>query len=285
VSAATLAPGQHVGGYRLERLLGEGASGIVFAAVDAQDARVALKLLRPELADDGVLRARFVREARLAREIESKHVARILELGEARGLTYLVLPLYEGGSLAARLRMYEPFEMQDTVRLAAQLARGLEALHERGIVHRDLKPSNVLFGDGGRTAAIADFGLARTPDSTRLTLDGQLLGTPHYVAPEVIEGLEATPASDLYALGCVLYECVVGEPPFAGRRLSELAFAHLVEPVPDPRERRPDLPANFGLALLTALEKEPSARPPTPTALVRMLHLARTPGPAGSSDG
>jgi serine/threonine protein kinase len=279
MSSATFAPGQQVGGYRLERLLGEGASGVVFAAVDARDARVALKLLRPELADDETVRARFVREARLAREIDSKHVAPILQLGQSQGLTYLVLPLYEAGSLADRLRTRGPLGVDDTVHLAAQLARGLEALHERGIVHRDLKPSNVLF-DGGGTAAIADFGLARTPDSTRLTLDGQLLGTPHYVAPEVIEGLEATPASDLYALGCVLYECVVGEPPFAGRRLSELGFAHLVEPAPDPRERRPDLPGDFAFALLTALEKEPSARPTTPTALVRMLHLACTARPA-----
>jgi serine/threonine protein kinase len=279
VSGATFAPGQQVGGYRLERLLGEGASGVVFAALDARDARVALKLLRPELADDDALRARFVREARLARDIESKHVAPILQLGEAQGLTYLVLPLYAAGSLADRLRTRGRLGVKETVHLGAQLARGLEALHERGIVHRDLKPSNVLFGDDG-TAAIADFGLARTPDATRLTLDGQLLGTPHYVAPEVIEGLEATPASDLYALGCVLYECVVGEPPFAGRRLSELGFAHLVEPAPDPRERRPDLPADFAFALLTALEKEPSARPTTPTALVRMLHLACTARPA-----
>jgi serine/threonine protein kinase len=278
VSGATFAPGQQVGGYRLERLLGEGASGVVFAALDARDARVALKLLRPELADDDALRARFVREARLARDIESKHVAPILQLGEAQGLTYLVLPLYAAGSLADRLRTRGRLGVKETVHLGAQLARGLEALHERGIVHRDLKPSNVLFTDGD-TAAIADFGLARAPDSTRLTLDGQLLGTPHYVAPEVIQGLEATPASDLYALGCVLYECVVGEPPFAGRRLTELGFAHLVEPAPDPRERRPDLPADFALALLTALEKEPSARPTTPTALVRMLHLARTARP------
>jgi serine/threonine protein kinase len=278
VSGATFAPGQQVGGYRLERLLGEGASGVVFAALDARDARVALKLLRPELADDDALRARFVREARLARDIESKHVAPILQLGEAQGLTYLVLPLYAAGSLADRLRTRGRLGVKETVHLGAQLARGLEALHERGIVHRDLKPSNVLYTEGD-TAALADFGLARAPDSTRLTLDGQLLGTPHYVAPEVIQGLEATPASDLYALGCVLYECVVGEPPFAGRRLTELGFAHLVEPAPDPRERRPDLPADFALALLTALEKEPSARPTTPTALVRMLHLARTARP------
>jgi serine/threonine protein kinase len=141
-----------------------------------------------------------------------------------------------------------------------------------------VKPSNVLFTAGG-TAAIADFGLARATDSTRLTVDGQLLGTPYYLAPELIEGHEATPTSDLYALGCVLYECVTGEPPFAARHVAELGFAHLVEPAPDPRELRPELSADFALALLAALEKEPAARPTTATALARMLHLARSASP------
>jgi eukaryotic-like serine/threonine-protein kinase len=273
VNVAALSPGRRVGRYRLQRLLGEGASGVVFAAVDDRDGRVALKVLRPELAGDAALRARFTREARLAHAIDSTHVAPIIELAEARGLTYLVQPLYEGGSLAARLRTHGALHPNETADLSAQLARGLGALHERGIVHRDLKPSNVLFTAEG-TAAITDFGLARAADSTRLTLEGQLLGTPHYVAPELIEGLEATPASDLYALGCLLYECAVGEPPFAGRRATEVGFAHLTEPAPDPRERRPELPPDFALALLTALEKNPSARPTTPTAFARMLHLA-----------
>ena len=127
---------------------------------------------------------------------------------------------------------------------------------------------------------VSDFGLARAVDSTRLTREGQLLGTPYYLAPELIEGAEATPASDVYALGCLLYECVAGEPPFAARRLTELGFAHLAEPAPDARERRPELSVDFAAALLTALEKNPAARPTTATALARMLSSARTPGPA-----
>jgi serine/threonine-protein kinase len=257
-----------VGRYRLGRILGEGASGVVHEAEDAHGGRVAVKLLRPELAGDAAHRARFAREARLAREIGSRHVAPILELGDG----WLVLPLYEGGSLAARLEA-GPFGAGDTAALAAQLGRGLDELHAHGIVHRDVKPSNVLFTADG-TAAIADFGLARSQGSTRLTLEGQLLGTPYSLAPELIEGGEATPASDLYALGCVLYECAAGGPPFTARHLAELGFAHLAEPPPDPRERQPGLPADFALALLTALEKEPSARPTTATALARMLHTA-----------
>jgi eukaryotic-like serine/threonine-protein kinase len=273
MDVAAFAPGRQVGRYRLQRLIGEGASGVVFAALDDQDAQAALKVLRPELAGDSALRARFLREARLARRIDSRHVVPIIEVGETQGLTYLVQPLCEGGSLAARLRSGGPLGADATAELAAQLARGLEALHACGIVHRDVKPSNVLFTADG-TAAITDFGLARASDSTRWTVDGQLVGTPHYVAPELIEGLEATPASDLYALGCLLYECAVGEPPFAAHRITELAFAHLAEPAPDPRKRRPELSADFALALLTALEKDPAARPTTPNALARMLHLA-----------
>jgi len=274
VDADSFAPGQSVAGYRLERLLGEGGFGFVFEASDGEGRAVALKILRPELAGDATLRARFGREARLAQRFHSTHVVPIVDVGEAEDVTFLVLPLYAGGSLAGRLRADGPMGAEDTASLAAQLARGLDALHEHGIVHRDVKPSNVLFDSDG-TAALADFGLARAVDSTRLTRDGQLLGTPHYLAPELIEEADATPASDLYALGCVLYECVAGSPPFAAHRLTELGFAHLTEPVPDPRERRPELPADFALALVTALAKAPSERPTTATALARMLHLTR----------
>src|SRR5207247_10168521 len=109
--------------------------------------------------------------------------------------------------------------------------------------------------------------------STRLTAEGQILGTPHYMAPELIEGDEATRQTDVYALGCVLYECLVGEPPFGGRRLAEIGFAHLTEEPREPRELRPELSAEIAHALLSSLEKDPAARPTTATALARMLHL------------
>jgi serine/threonine protein kinase len=269
-----------VGAYRLEELLGEGAVGQVFAARDAEGRRVALKVLRDELANDRVMVARFEREARLARDLETPHVVPILELGRSEGIAFLAMPYYAGGSLALRLRVLGPLSVDETVGLAAQLARGLDALHARGVLHRDVKPSNVLL-DGEGTAALADFGLARASDSTQLTVEGQLLGTPHYLAPELIEGREATRKSDVYALGCVLYECLAGEPPFAGRGAAEIGFAHLTEPAPDPRLRRAELPEGAAQAVLAALEKDPAERPTTATALARMLMIGRRSSASG----
>jgi serine/threonine-protein kinase len=268
---------QQVGRYRLKRLLGEGASGLVYEATDDDGTTVSVKLLRAERTTEAV--ARFLREARLAVRIDSRHVVPILDVGEESSRAYLVMPYYAQGSLSARLRARGRLGVDETIDLAAQLGRGLDTLHEREILHRDVKPSNVLLADDG-TAALADFGLARATDSTRITRDGQLVGTLHYLAPELIEGADATRASDLYALGCLLYECVVGEPPFAGRRPAEIGFGHLVEPPPDPRTRRPELSADVAFALLTALAKDPQARPTSGTALARLLHVARTASPA-----
>jgi serine/threonine-protein kinase len=272
-------PGQEVGPYRLDQRLGQGATGVVYSATRDGGERVALKLLRPERAAESVSLARFVREARVASGIDPRHIVPILELGEAGGITFLAMPYYEGGSLAQRIVERGRLEIDETVQLAAQLGRGLDELHARGVLHRDVKPSNVLL-DATGGAALSDFGLARAEDSTRLTAEGQVLGTPHYLAPELIEGLEATEATDIYALGCVLYECLVGEPPFAGRGITAIGFAHLAEPPPDPRERRPDLSPDLARALLIALEKNPDARPTSGTALARMLHVGRSAEPA-----
>jgi len=256
--------------YRVIETLGEGAGGVVYRATDGET-EVALKVLR---AADPVAQKRFAREARLARESESRHLVQIIDVGD----DYLVMPLYEGGSLAAKLAR-GPLSVAETIRLAAQLAQGLDALHARGVIHRDVKSSNVLLDAAGE-AVLSDFGLARGADSTQLTREGQLVGSLHYLAPELIEGGPATPASDIYAFGCLLYECVTGAPPFAERGDAELGYAHLVEPPPDPRSRRPELSAELALALLTALEKDSRARPTSATALARMLHLAGTPAPA-----
>jgi serine/threonine protein kinase len=257
--------------YRVIGPLGEGGGGIVYRATDGET-EVALKILRTA---DPVAQKRFAREARLARESESRHLVRIIDVGD----DYLVMPFYEGGSLAAKLRRDGPLAVAEATRLAAQLAQALDALHARGVIHRDVKPSNVLL-DAAGDAVLTDFVLARGADSTQLTHEGQVVGSLHYLAPELIEGSPATPAGDIYALGCLLYECLTGAPPFAERGDAELGYAHLVEPPPDPRSRRPELSAELALALLTALEKDPHARPTTATALARMLHLAGTPSPA-----
>jgi eukaryotic-like serine/threonine-protein kinase len=272
MTETAVSPGRTIGRFRLEALIGEGATGLVFRAGGDDGATVAVKQLRPELVEDEAALARFRREALLAQSVTTPHLAPILELGEADGLVYLVQPYYERGSLAALLRSARRLDPEVSCRLAAQLARGLDALHERGVLHRDVKPSNVLL-DGAGGAALADFGLARGAESTRLTADGQILGTAHYLAPELIEGSEASRQSDIYALGCVVYECLVGEPPFGGRAPAEIGFAHLVEAPPDPRERWPELPRGLADAVLASLEKEPAARPTTATALARMLQV------------
>jgi serine/threonine protein kinase len=259
-----------IGRFRLGSVLGEGATGVVYRASDGVQ-EVAVKILR---AEDPTAQKRFAREARLARMSESRHLVPVLEVGDR----YIVMPLYRGGTLAERLRTERQLSLDETIDLAAQLGKGLDALHACAIVHRDVKPSNVLL-DGSGGAALADFGLARGADSTQLTRDGQLVGTAQYLAPELIEGEAATPASDVYALGCVLYECLIGEPPFTGRASAEVGFAHLFEPPPDPRERRPELSADFTLGLLTALEKDPSRRPTSGTAVARMLHLGHSAAP------
>jgi serine/threonine-protein kinase len=200
----------------------------------------------------------------------------VLEAGEHEGRAYLVLPYYRGGSLAVRIRALGRLSEEETVDVAAQLGRALDALHGAGIVHRDVKPSNVLL-DAEGMVFLGDFGLMRAGDWTRLTQDGQLLGTPHYLAPELIEGAEATPASDVYALGCVLYECIAGAPPFAAATTAAaIGFAHLTQPPPDPRAARPDLPDAVAEGLLLALAKDPASRPTSATALARMLDLGRT---------
>ena len=247
-----------IGKYDVLELVGEGATGVVYRA----EGDVAVKVLRHS---DPVVAKRFAREARIAATLESRHLVRILDVGDG----FIVMPYFARGSLADVL----PLAIPDHVRVAAEIAQALDQLHAAGIVHRDVKPSNVLLGDDG--AVLADFGLARGVDSTQLTRDGQLLGTAHYLAPELIEGAEATPASDVYAFACLLYEAATGAPPFAGRNEAEIGYAHLVEEPP-----RPDLPGELGDAILLGLAKDPGQRPTSATALHRMLQAASKPSPA-----
>jgi serine/threonine protein kinase len=269
-----LKPGTRLGPYLLESQLGEGGMGIVFKAVrEPEGDVVALKVLRRELSHDDTYRRRFSHEARAAQAVRHKHLVPVLEEGEIAGRTYLAVGYIEGRSLEDRIKEEGPLPVDDILVLSYQVATGLDALHQQDLVHRDIKPSNIML-DAAGDAWLTDFGLAKGRAYTVLTKPGQVMGTLDYLAPELIRGGQAGPPSDVYALGCVLYECVAGQPPFAEKSVFQVGIAHLEEPPPDPAVGRADVPPDFVWALLRALEKDPAKRPPTAVAYAQMLRVA-----------
>jgi serine/threonine-protein kinase len=258
----------------LEEILGEGGMGIVFRAVrDPDGAEVALKVLKRAFIEDEMFRRRFVHEGRAAQAVEHRHLVPILEAGEVDGRQYLAVAYVRGRSLAERIRDGGPLEISFALDVTAGVGSGLDALHELGIVHRDVKSANVLLDENGN-ALLTDFGLAKGRAYTVLTKAGQVMGTLDYLAPELIRGEPASQSTDIYALGCVIYECLIGSPPFAGKPIYEVGIAHLEEPPPDPSALRPELPETLSWAVLRALEKDPARRPPSATAYATMLRVA-----------
>ncbi len=258
---------KRLGDYEIECELGAGGAAIVYRARSPHGTVVALKVLRRELGEDAESRERFAREIRVAREVRDRHLVEIVDAGDRDGRPYVALEYLPGGSLADRIAK-GVFNVHGVVRLIAELAAGLEALHRQGLVHRDVKPSNVMFRDDG-SAVLTDFGLVRAASGTVLTTPGQVLGTLDYLAPELIRGGEPTSASDIYALGCVAFECLAGTPPFADRSLLSVGTAHLEHPPPDP-----PAPPEFAWALVRALEKDPEARPASATMFANLLRVA-----------
>ncbi len=258
--------GSELSGYRIERLLGRGGMGVVYLAEDLRLKRkVALKLLSPVLAQDDDFRARFLHESELAASLDHPNIVPIYEAGEMEGRLFIAMRYVEGSDLKKRLRR-GALSPEEAVDLLAQVAAALDAAHARGLVHRDVKPSNVLVApglghEGADHAYLADFGLTKDrSDQGPLAEDGQLMATIDYVAPEQIAGGEIDHRADVYSLGCLLYECLTGEPPF--RHESDLAvlFAHLEEDPPAPSERRPELPQAIDPVVATALAKAPDER-------------------------
>jgi serine/threonine-protein kinase len=261
-SGQELGPGDTLGGYRLEELLGEGGMGLVFRAVRESDGEVvALKVMRFELIEDPVFGRRFEQEARAASEVNEPHLVPVLEAGQAEGRRFLASRYIPGDTLEEKLDAGS-FSFADTAKVAQHVGAGLNALHEVGIVHRDLKPSNIIIDEHG-TALLTDFGLAKGRAYTVLTKPGQVMGTLDYLAPELIKGEPATPATDIYALGCTIYECVAGQAPFADKDGIQVGLAHVAEPPPPLSEFRDDLPPAFAEAVLSALAKDPAQRPQT----------------------
>jgi serine/threonine protein kinase len=265
--------GDRLGPYRLEEVLGEGGMGIVFRAVrDGDEQNVALKVLKQSLARDETFRRRFVHEARAAQEVKHKHLVPVVDVGEVEGRQYLAAAYVAGRSLAERIRDAGSLPVDDAINVAAGIGAGLDAIHEAGLLHRDVKAANVLLDQTG-SALLTDFGLAKGRAYTVLTRAGQVMGTLDYLAPELIRGEPASAASDIYALGCVVFESLTGGPPFGGKSMFELGVAHLDEPPPDPCDVRPDLPKFLGWAVLRALEKDPANRPTSGTAYATMLRV------------
>lgn len=270
--ATSIEPGTVVAGFRVESFVGEGAMGRVYLAREADGRRtVALKLLDPELARDDRFRRRFLRETEIAASLSHPNIVATLGSGEDDGTLYLAMAYVQGSDLRERLRQEGRLDPERALRLLRQVATGLDAAHEAGLVHRDVKPGNILVNGEGELehAYICDFGLARHLSSvSSLTVERGFVGTIDYVPPEQIEGGEIGPRADVYALGCVLYECLAGRRPFD--RDSELAvvFAHLNEAPPRISGICPDLPIAFDRTFEIALAKSPNERFATCRALV-----------------
>ncbi len=276
-SRGHLVAGDVLGPYRVDAVLGEGGMGTVYSATREDDgSEVALKVVKESYARDEESVRRFVREARAAGEVSHRHLVGVIDAGEVDGRRYMAMQLVRGRSLDERIRADGPLPLADTARMTSHVAAGLDALHAAGLVHRDVKPSNIML-DADGAAALTDFGLAKGNDYSTLTKAGQVMGTIDYLAPEMIRGEPPSPASDLYALGCVVYECVAGVPPFAGKGILQVGLGHLEETPRDPCAARPDASPELAETVLLALAKEPERRPPTATAYARMLSLAAAP--------
>ena len=270
--------GSQIGEYSVDAVLGEGGMGKVYTATGPDGGRVALKLVKDDYARDETFRRRFYREARIAQTVQHPNVVPVLATGEHEGLPYMAQRYIEGPggagmSLDDKLKRDGTLDTETAVRVCTDVAAGLEALWAAGMVHRDVKPANILLDETGR-AYITDFGLAKDTQGSLLTLPGQALGSMDYMAPEQIRGEPVGAATDIYALGCVMYECMVGRPPFAEVQGMRILWAHLQDPPPDPRGVKPDIPEQFARTLLVALEKDAAKRPQTAGEYARMLAAA-----------
>jgi serine/threonine protein kinase len=239
--------------------------GTVYLAVGSAGQEVALKLLKPDLAREELVRRRFAREARMAQRIDHPNVVPVLEVGEHEDVPYLAQAFVRGQSLEARLDERGPLDVATAVRVTGEVGGALDAIHAVGLVHRDIKPGNVLLDERG-TAYVIDFGLAKDSQASMLTQPGQAVGSLDYMAPEQIRGEEVGPATDVYGLACVLYTMLTGAAPFSEKTGMGVLWAHIQEAPPDPRDRRPELPDGLVSALLSGLAKEPADRPPTTVA-------------------
>jgi len=262
-----LEPGTVVASYRIEGLLGLGGMAVVYRAEHVELGRqVALKVLAGDLAADPEFVARFRREGRLQASLEHPHVVTVYEAGESEHGLYLAMRLVAGSTLAV-LMSERTLGAERALALLGQVADALDAAHAAGFVHRDVKPQNVLVGDAD-DAYLGDFGLTRVGGASGVTATGRLVGTVSYLAPEVILGDDAVPASDRYAFAATLFECLTGTAVYPRRTEAAILYAHTSEPVPQISRRRPELPTALDDVFARALAKDPRERPGSARELV-----------------
>src|SRR6266446_1417581 len=259
--------------YRVERELARGRTAAVFLAQDLRhDRSVAIKVLHPELAA-AVGAERFLREIQLAARLHHPHIVALHDSGETNGLLYFVMPYVAGGSLRSRVERESQLPIPDAIRITGDVAQALGYAHGLGVVHRDIKPENILLEDGH--ALVADFGIARAisaAGSERLTETGIALGTPAYMSPEqATEDGEVDGRSDVYALGCVVYEMLAGGPPFTGPNAQAILARHAIDPVAPIRTVRDTVAEGLEGAVLKALAKVPADRFPSAAAFAHAL--------------
>jgi serine/threonine protein kinase len=261
--------------YAVQREVGRGGMATVFLAEDLKHHRsVAIKVLHAELA--AALGAeRFLREIEIAARLQHPHIVPLYDSGSAAGLLYYVMPFVEGESLRDRLTREKQLPQDDALRIATEVAGALAYAHSRGVVHRDIKPENIMLSGG--TAVVADFGIARAVsaagDGQHLTQTGTIIGTPAYMSPEQATGSNEVDArSDQYSLACVVYEMLVGEPPFTGPTAQAIIARHSIDMVSPPSIVRNTIPDAVEEAILRALSKVPADRYPTATLFAEALN-------------
>jgi len=270
-----LTSGTEVAGFRIESLLAEGGMGTVYLATQLRlDREVALKVLSAERSDDPEFEERFIRESKLAALLDHPNVLPVYDAGEADGVVYLAMRYLQGGDLRRLLREQGRVSAALALDISRQIALALDAAHSAGLVHRDVKPANILLGRNDH-AYLADFGLARSEATRGLTRTGVFMGTPDYASPEQLEGVRALDGrADIYSLGCVLYHCLAGQPPYVRESEVGVITAHLHDPVPQLSQLRPDLPPEIGAIVAKAMEKDRAERYGSASELARALSAA-----------
>jgi serine/threonine protein kinase/Tfp pilus assembly protein PilF len=259
--------------YRILEKIGEGGMGVVYRAEDTRLRRtVALKFLLPDLMRDPAARERFVREARAAAALDHPHICTIHEIDEADGQVFIAMAFVEGRTLKRRIEE-GPIGLEEIARIGTQVAEGLKAAHERGIVHRDVKPANIMLTPDGQVR-IMDFGLAKLERATELTTGGTIMGTLAYMSPEQARGERVDHRSDLWSLGCVLYEMLARRAPFHGTNYLEVLHAILHTEPPVVATMRSDVPARIARVVQTCLQKDPARRYPHAADLLAELKEA-----------